>query len=316
MSLWFICLLLYFKLANKYKIVDKPNERSSHQEITIRGGGIIFPISILLGISYESMAEIITALSLFVIALLSFIDDIKNIDSRVRLIIQCIAVIGLLFSFYDFFPLQILLLLFICITGVINAYNFMDGINGITVLYSLVTLISLYYIHYFDTVFMSDELFISLFCALLVFGFFNIRKKARCFSGDVGSVTLAFGFCYLILKLSISTGFVWWILFLGVYGIDTLFTIICRVLRKEPLMQAHRSHFYQYLVNEAGWGHIQVSLLYALAQLLLNLIVIYSYQNHTFLPSLLTLIGFLVIYSIFRLRFEGSKRLFNSYNPF
>ena len=312
---WLICEFFYFKLAQRYSIVDKPNTRSSHQHITIRGGGIIFPIAVLIGLPWGSFTDIILGISLLLIALLSFADDIRNIDSKLRLLIQSAAVAGMLLSVYESFSWGWLFILFVLVTGIINAYNFMDGINGITVLYSLVTLTSIYVINRYVGSAIPELLFLSLFTSLLVFAFFNLRKKAKCFSGDVGAVTLAFIFCYLILTLSVATGFGWWILFLGVYGIDAVFTIVCRIFRKESLLEAHRSHFYQYLANEAGWSHIKVSLLFAFAQLILNLTIMYAYFKQSEWIAAVTLFGLLAIYSIFRFRLEGKKRLFVSYNP-
>lgn len=313
--IWFGIEWFYFGIAKRFSIVDKPNARSSHDIVTIRGGGIIFPLAILVGLLYEQPIQWILITSLLLIAILSFIDDTSDVDSKIRLVLQSVAVGSILYLVAPQFSLLLLLFLFILITGVINAYNFMDGINGITVLYSLVTLGSMYWVQQSIPAFLSDYLFIALLTALLVFGFFNVRKKAACFSGDVGSVSLAFIFCFLLLRMSIVTDFGWWILFLSVYGVDTVFTIVCRIFRKEPLMQAHRSHFYQYLANEAGWTHIQVSILFAIVQLVLNIFVVYSYTTGQIWVSLAALFAFLIIYTIFRLRLEGHKRLFVTYNP-
>lgn len=314
-ALWLGVEWVYFRIAHQFSIVDKPNARSSHHIVTIRGGGVIFPMAILVGVLFEQPVLWLFLLSMLLIAILSFIDDIKHVDSKIRLILQSLAVAGMLYLFTPQFSIPLLLCLFIMITGVINAYNFMDGINGITVLYSLVTLGSLYWVQQDVSLFLSETLFIALSSSLLVFGFLNLRKKALCFSGDVGSVSLAFVFCFLLLKLSVVTNFGWWILFFGIYGIDTVVTIICRIFRKESLLQAHRSHFYQYLANEAGWTHIQVSFLYAIAQLVLNIFVIFSYVSGKVWPSLAALFGFLTIYIIFRLQLEGRKRLLIAYNP-
>lgn len=308
--------ILYFKISKRYNITDKPNERSSHKVNTIRGGGIIFPISVLLVICCSSDLENrIFSIGIFIIATLSFADDIRNINSKIKLLVQSICVIGLLSTFRNNFNLIDLVSIFILITGIINAYNFMDGINGMTAFYSIVTTGSLFFVNFFFSKMGSDTLFISLFASLLVFSFFNVRKRAKCFAGDVGSVSLAFIISYLILKLSIQTGFLFWILFLGIYGIDTVFTIICRIFRKEPLLNAHRSHLYQFLANEAGWSHLQVSSLFTISQLVFNTILIYSYYNQARWMALATLFVFLTIYTIFRLRLEGRKRLFVSYNP-
>lgn len=313
--MWVSIEWMYFRIARRYAIVDKPNARSSHDVVTIRGGGVVFPIAIVGGVLYEQPVQWIFILSLLLIAILSFVDDIGHVDSRLRLFLQSIAVGSMLYLFSSQLSILILLLLFIIITGVINAYNFMDGINGITVLYSLVTLGSIYWVKRKIPGFQSEYLFATLLTSLIVFGFFNLRKKALCFSGDVGSVSLAFIFCFLILKMVVITGFGWWIVFLGIYGIDTVFTIVCRIFRKEPIFQAHRSHFYQYLANEAGLTHIQVSVLYSVAQLILNALTVYSYASGKIWLTLTSLFVFLIIYIIFRLRFEGSKRLFVSYNP-
>lgn len=307
--------LCYIRIASTYNIIDKPNSRSSHDRVTIRGGGIIFPLAILVGILYEQPIPWLLVGALFLISVLSFIDDIGHVDSKIRLLLQSIAVGSILYLVAPHFSLFVLFFLFILITGVINAYNFMDGINGITVLYSLLTLGSIYWVQQSIPEFLSGHLFIALLTALLVFGFFNVRKKAACFSGDVGSVSLAFIFCFLLLKMAIVSDFGWWILFLSVYGLDTVFTIVCRIFRKESLLQAHRSHFYQYLANEGGWTHIQVSVLFAFVQLILNISVVYSYTTSQIWVSLTALLAFVIIYTIFRFRLEGHKRLFVTYNP-
>lgn len=312
-----LCIILefyYIHTAKKNGIVDKPNLRSSHQLVTIRGGGIIFPVATLISIFINNDRDIIFTISLILIAVLSFLDDIKSIDSRIRLIVQGIAVLGLVLPFTGIYWYY-LIILFIIIIGIINAYNFMDGINGITVLYSLVAIGTFFYVDKCIVDFYQDYFLLPLLSSLVVFAFFNFRKKAICFAGDVGSVSIAFIICYLLLKLSANTEFVYWIFLLGIYGLDTVFTIICRICRHEPLTQAHRSHFYQYLANEAGWGHLKVSILYGFIQVVLNLILINSYINREPILVIFTFVVILVLYSIFRLRLEGFKRLFVSYNP-
>lgn len=317
-----ICLLLvsfftlerlYFFIARRFHIVDRPNARSSHEYLTIRGGGIIFPIAGIIMLNYANLQEIIFGISLLLISCLSFVDDIKNISSGMRLVIQSIAVLGLVCSFISELNWIWLPVLFILTIGIINAYNFMDGINGITVLYSIVAMLSLYWIHHNVHILQSDLFFLSVTAALLVFAFFNVRKKAYCFAGDVGSVAIAFIICNLLLQLILFTKWPYWILLLGIYGLDTVFTICCRILRKEPLVEAHRSHFYQYLANEAKWSHLQVCSLYAGAQLLFNIVIIYAYLNHRIAPIIFSLVGILIIYTIFRFWLEGRYRLFTAY---
>lgn len=312
--LYAIFELVYFRVADKYNIIDKPNHRSSHQAVTIRGGGIIFPISFLLPLVVSVYKGwIFISFGLFAISLISFLDDIITLNNKVRLLIQSFSVALLLHEVTNFSHILLLLSLFIVITGIINAYNFMDGINGITALYSIVTIGTLFWLSHSFVTIIPDIFFISLLASLLVFSFFNIRKKAKCFAGDVGSVSMAFIICFLLLSLSAKTGSFVWILFLGVYGIDTVFTIICRLSRKEPIFKAHRSHFYQFLANEQKLNPLVISFGYALAQLILNMVVITAYQTDNLLIAIAGLFGFLTIYTIFRLRFEGRYRLFTAY---
>ena len=189
----------------------------------------------------------------------------------------------------------------------------MDGINGITAFYSIVTIGTLLWMNSFMIQFLPPFIFISLLAALSVFSFFNVRRKARCFAGDVGSVSMAFIICFWLLTLSIKTKNMLWILFLGVYGIDTVFTLCCRLMRREPLFKAHRSHFYQFLTNEGGWKHVSTSCLYASIQFFLNVLVIISYQKNISFLAIAGLFAILIIYIIFRLRLESKYRLFTSY---
>lgn len=318
----FVCFLLifalielfYFRLADTYNIIDKPNHRSSHSSVTIRGGGIIFPISFLipLVVSFYHEWQLIS-LALAAIGLISFLDDAITLNNKIRFLIQSLSVAILLVEVAFSANFILLISLFIIITGIINAYNFMDGINGITALYSIVTVGSIFWINQFVITIIPDIFFISLLASLLVFSFFNIRQKAKCFAGDVGSVSMAFIICFLFISLSVKTGSFIWILLLGIYGIDTVFTIICRLARKETIFKAHRSHFYQFLVNEHGLNPLVVASLYAFAQLLLNIGVIFAYKTEMPLIAVATLFVFLLIYTIFRLRFEGRYRLFTAY---
>tara|TARA_B110000902_G_scaffold8876_1_gene10891 strand:- start:409 stop:1335 length:927 start_codon:yes stop_codon:yes gene_type:complete len=267
-------MLGYFKLANKFNIIDKPNERSSHTKVTIRGGGVLFPISIVLW-SIVSGVFNLFIIGLVLISVVSFIDDCKPLSNKIRISIHFLS-IGLLLYQLGFSEFSYLSWAFglLFIGGWINAYNFMDGINGITVLYSFSVLSVCYYLnlqYYF-----VPPLFINYtLMGLLVFGFYNVRKKAKTFAGDVGSVSMAFILAFILVSLLLKSANWQYILLVSVYGIDTLVTIVERLRKKENIFKAHRSHLYQYLANEAKWSHVRVSVLYAVLQLILNVILIY-----------------------------------------
>jgi UDP-N-acetylmuramyl pentapeptide phosphotransferase/UDP-N-acetylglucosamine-1-phosphate transferase len=271
-----LLILFYFRLAVQFKIIDRPNQRSSHSRITIRGGGIIFPIALLLQALFSRFEYPLFTSGLLLISTVSFYDDLRPLSNKIRLLIHLIAVSSL-FMQTDLltYPVWIVILVYILVIGTINAYNFMDGINGITGAYSLITILSLYLINK-DNSFVQSEWLIITALSLLVFNFFNFRKKAKCFAGDVGSVSMAFIIIFFLLQLILKTGDLKYIGFLLVYGIDSISTILFRLIRKENIFEAHRTHFYQYLTNVKSLPHLMVSALYMIAQLIVNLLIFYS----------------------------------------
>ncbi len=274
--------LIYFKIADKCNIIDKPNERSSHTRIVLRGGGIIFVIglwiwSAFFGFQYPWLLAAVT-----LAAGVSFVDDIHSLPDSVRLVAQFLAM-GMMFWQLDMIHPSlwwaVLLALVVCV-GATNIYNFMDGINGITAGYSLAVLVPLLLMNRSDS-FTSESLIIVTILAVLVFSFFNFRpkNKAKCFAGDVGSVGIAFILLFLIGCLIMKTGDITWLLFLVVYGIDGCCTILHRIMLHEHLGEAHRKHAYQLMANELGMSHVVVSLLYMALQLAISLVMIYLIPN-------------------------------------
>ncbi|MFV8378248.1 MraY family glycosyltransferase [Flavobacterium sp. LB3R33] len=268
--------LFYFKIADKYNIIDKPNSRSSHSSITLRGGGIIFPIAISIACLLGYISWPVT-LGVVLVAVVSFIDDIKPLPQLPRFVSHVLAV-GLVFYelhlFYE--PLWLLPIVFVLLIGWVNAFNFMDGINGITVLYALTAIVSFSFLPINEA---SLPLLITMGLSCLAFGIFNVRKKAKTFAGDVGSISMALFLGYFMIKTIIDSGQLGYILFFSVYGIDAIITIISRLLRKENIFQPHRCHLYQYLANEVGYSHILVAFIYAGFQLVINALVVYMDFN-------------------------------------
>ena len=270
--LLFVAELFYFKIANKFNIIDKPNERSSHAKVTLRGGGIIFYFGALAYFLSNHWEYPWFMLALTLITFISFVDDVRSTSQGLRLVFHFTAM-ALMFYQWGLFSLSwwwIIIALIIC-TGIINAYNFMDGINGITGGYSLVILGALAYINSEITTFVEPVLINTVLCSVLVFCFFNFRKKAKCFAGDVGSVSIAFILLFLIGKLIIKTEDFSWIILLSVYGVDSVLTIIHRLMLHENIGLPHRKHMYQLMANELKIPHVGVSLIYMGAQALVIL---------------------------------------------
>jgi len=301
--------ILYFKIADKFNIIDRPNHRSSHNGLIIRGGGIIFTISLLLYPLYFGMLYNSFLLGLVFIAFISFLDDIKPVSSTIRIVFHLVAV-ALLFYQLGLYSLPYYWTVFalIFVIGSINAINFMDGINGLTGGYALVTLCSLLYVNYEVTLFTNSNFLITSIISVLVFNFFNFRNNARCFAGDVGSIGMAFIILFFILQLIIKTENFNFLFFLLLYGLDTATTIVFRLLRKENIFEAHRSHLYQYLVNEKKMSHLLVSSIYICVQLIINLIIILFFSNSLFI-LVSSLIFSTMIFVIVRFSIEGPSKL-------
>ncbi|WP_286727474.1 MULTISPECIES: MraY family glycosyltransferase [Sphingobacterium] len=266
--------LLYFKVANHFNIIDKPNERSSHTAITLRGGGVIFYFAALIYFFLSDFQYPYFFLGLTLMTVVSFLDDIYTLSNKIRLLIHFSSVLLMTYQLQLFsMPWYYLLITFVVVVGVINAYNFMDGINGITASYSLAVGILLLLVN-FKLNFIAQDLLIYILLGVLVFAFFNFRQKAKCFAGDVGSVSIAFILLFALGALIIHSGNLIYILFLVVYGIDAVWTIIRRVYLRENIFEAHRSHLYQYLGNEAGVNKLWISFSYGLLQIVVGLMVI------------------------------------------
>ena len=306
--LLFLAELFYFRIADKCNIIDKPNERSSHTRITLRGGGIIFYFGVLVYFLTNHFEYPWFMLALTLITLISFIDDIRSTSQALRLVFHFSAM-GLMFYQWGLFALPwwtILVALIIC-TGIINAYNFMDGINGITSGYSLIILVALAYINREIVSFVEQELIVTVLCSVLVFNFFNFRKHAKCFAGDVGSVSIAFIVLFLIGKLIIKTEDFSWIVLLVVYGVDSVLTIIHRLMLHENIGLSHRKHLYQIMANELKVPHVVVSSVYMIVQALVIAGYFYfqEYSYWYLLGSILILSGTYILFmrKYFRLHF-------------
>ncbi|WP_455665175.1 UDP-GlcNAc--UDP-phosphate GlcNAc-1-phosphate transferase [Phocaeicola sp.] len=259
--------LVYFRVADKFNIIDKPNERSSHTGIILRGGGIIFYFGALV-FSLFCCEYLWFTLGLTLISFISMVDDIRSVSQRIRLIFHFSAMALMFYQWGLFaFPWWAVIAVLIVCTGIINAYNFMDGINGITGGYSLVLLGVFCYVNEYIISFVDSRMIGTMIIAVLIFCFFNFRKRAKCFAGDVGSVSIAFIILFLLGKLILATGDFSWLILLAVYGADTILTIVHRIMLHENIGLPHRKHLYQLMANELGISHIGVAALYMVVQL-------------------------------------------------
>ena len=337
-----IAELIYFRIADKCDIIDRPNERSSHSTIVLSGGGVIFAISMIvwflwqiivesLGLRVESQFRVEEylplVLGLVLIAGVSFWDDVRSLPESGRLVAQFVAMGLMLWSVFGFqdswFMVQdwywqmaiIIVALVVCV-GATNIINFMDGINGITAGYALAVLVPLALVNGLGfrvngsglmvqgSGFIEPSYLMVVIIGVLVFSWFNFRPKgkAKCFAGDVGSVGMAYILLFAIGRLIVKTGDVTWLIFLLVYGVDGVLTILHRIMLHENLGEAHRKHAYQLMANELKMGHVTVTLIYMGLQLAISLGFIYLCPN-TVVAHWIYMIGAIVLLAIAYLLF-------------
>ncbi len=304
----FVLEVLYLKIAIAKGIIDNPNHRSAHITPTIRGGGIIYVPALLLFLFFysdNSLNYLPLIISVFIVAIISFIDDINPLSTKIRITMHCIAFTIIFYQFGFFNAFSILSGVFLILTyafslGYLNIYNFMDGINGITFLNALATFGGLWGINKYVVEFENSNLLMVYILATLVFGFFNFRLKPKCFLGDVGSIAIGFSIIYFVIKLFVVTQNYVTFLLLGVYLLDGGWTIVERILRKENVFKAHRRHLYQQFANELKIPHLKISTGYFVVQLLCNGFVYYMLLNNNDLIlialSLFVVLSFVYLY--------------------
>lgn len=328
--------LIYFRIADKCNIIDKPNERSSHSTIVLRGGGIIFSLSmiawaVLMVVQGQDFTHYIPFLvGLLMVAGISFVDDIHSLPDSLRMLVQIASILLMFWSIglfsveslglsvdnqlwsYVLMGLIVIVALFFCV-GATNIINFMDGINGITSGYALAMLLPLLIVDSLEfrvesAGFIEPSYLIVAIIGVLVFSIFNFRPKgkAKCFAGDVGSIGIAFIILFALGRLMLATGDVTYIVFFLLYGIDGSLTIFHRIMLHENLGQAHRKHAFQLMSNELKIGHVKVSLIYMVLQLIVSLGFIYLCPN-TIVAHWIYLVAtglfFVVAYVLFMMKY-------------
>lgn len=325
-----IAELIYFRIADKSNIIDKPNERSSHSSIVLRGGGIIFAISMIVWMIWQMVqVEWVTVqgylpfmIGLIMICTVSFWDDVHSLPDSLRMVVQILSILLMFWSvglYTAISPWWLMVLvamvaLFFCV-GATNFINFMDGINGITAAYAMAMLIPIALLNEMPdqvghdvTPFIEPSYLIVTITGVLVFSIFNFRPKgkAKCFAGDVGSIGIAFIILFALGRLMLATKDVTYIVFFLVYGIDGTLTIIHRIMLHENLGQAHRKHAYQLMANELGMSHVVVSLLYMAIQLMVSLGFIYLCPNTILAHWIYLIVAGLVLaiaYVLFKMKY-------------
>ena len=297
-GLFFLLLeLAYLKLAVKLKIFDVPHHQSSHTGVIVRGGGIIFYVAFMLWSVSNGFLWYGGLLGLTIIAAVSFVDDIRIVSPKIRLVCQFVAIVLLFYhsGLVRTAPYVVILLTIACV-GMVNIYNFMDGINGMTGGYSLIVVLAMLYVDLYKVQFCDPTLLVYVMLALLVFCLFNFRRHAKCFAGDVGSLSIGFILVYLVLRLALRGQSMAWMAMLLVYAVDGGLTILHRILLRENLMTPHKKHAYQIMANELKMPHVLVSGIYMALQAVCCVFFIVWPNYYTFFIEMFVL---MTIYLVF-----------------
>lgn len=285
---------LYLRYAQQKALLDTPNARSSHEVPTVRGGGLLFAPTFIALLLFYAPGYYLSALALALAALISFLDDLYTLPVRYRLPAHFLSVALLIYDTQSTWPIWAGLLALILITGWLNTFNFMDGINGISAVYAAVLLGSFFLVPLYHHAARHAVFPIlpGMLAAILAFSWFNFRKKALCFAGDIGSVSLALILAWTLLMHWYSPQSLYLLAFPALYAVDSVMTILVRLRRGENIFEAHRTHLYQLLANERGWDHRIIALLYGGLQLSLNItavVLLSELPFHLQLPAVISL---------------------------
>ncbi|MGI0482640.1 MraY family glycosyltransferase [Geminocystis sp. CENA526] len=281
-----LSLLLVFLIKQNFskQLLDIPNERSSHVKPTPRGGGLGFVITFVIGViilyllpSSSIQSDIFLPLILLPLTIVGFLDDRFNLPSLWRYGVQFAVAIFAVIHYNLFpFPFDNLGLMGVIIasvltvigfTALINFYNFMDGLDGIVAGVCVVQFS-------FLAIYLQQYQWLILIGALLGFLYWN-WSPAKIFMGDVGSTFLGGSIAIALLQNPESLSLSWSAIFITLpLAGDAIYTIFCRLSRKENVFQAHRTHIYQRL-QRSGWSHQKVALTYILITLIMALAIFY-----------------------------------------
>lgn len=291
--------LVYFHIAKSKNIMDRPNERSSHTEPTLLGGGILFPIAVVLyfvlrqtdladcaplscapvGINTSSFEYFFVPflIAAVVLAVVSYVDDVRGgISPLFRLAVQVFAVAAVVLPFLmsGLCPVWLFVVLLAFGIVMLNSFNFLDGINGMLSLYSVVVVLSFVALLLCCGTPIDSSFLIVLLLSLLIFLFFNFRRHAVFFSGDVGSITLGLTFFFLLVFSFLTShdgvNAFSTVVFVAVFLVDAVMTVLKRLVAGKNILQPHREHLYEILTNDLHLPHLRIAGVYAALQAVIS----------------------------------------------
>jgi Fuc2NAc and GlcNAc transferase len=280
----FVLTFFVRRYALAKDIMDCPNARSSHDVPTPRGGGVALVVVSLIALVTVGASETslwFMALGCGIVAYTGFIDDRQDVSPKTRLLTHFLGATIVVAAAGGIPPLTFLgftldlgaigfLLAIVAVVWILNLYNFMDGINGIASMEAITTMLPMFFLLGAFAGFELPLGQIHLLIAASVLGFLLWNfPSARIFMGDAGSGFLGIVIASLML-LSAQIGEEWlwgWLIMLGAFVVDATFTLLRRVLAKNQVFDAHRTHGYQW-ASRIHKSHTKVTVAFGLINLL------------------------------------------------
>lgn len=270
----------------RHYALARPNARSSHKHPTPQGGGIAILIAIIVVSGIVLAAAPVTYVwhviwviaAALLLGIVGAVDDVRVLAAPPRLMLQGVAVIVLMVALPSdlrlahFVPLWLERgLIFFCVLWFVNLVNFMDGIDWMTVAEVTPVTAALAAFGMLGALPNEATLVALALCgAVIGFAPFN-RPIARLFLGDVGSLPIGFVVAWLLVLLA-GRGHLAAALLLPLYYLaDATITLLIRLKKGEPIMQAHRTHFYQRALDHGFTVYQVVGYVFALNLLLIAL---------------------------------------------
>ncbi len=299
------------------------NHRSSHTKPVITGAGFIFPLSYL---AYAVYLVCNTGMAfpwyffigLTLLSVVSFIDDLEDVWFLWRLLVQIIAnalmmwqvqvEVQALYMVHSATFWMAVIMMWGFSIGLLNMYNFMDGLNGMLGFLLLSSLIPMWLINNYVVHFVDNQLIYFTLIPTFIFVFYNARKQAKCFSGDVGAIAAGFVMVYMLLKLMINShSFIYLALYTMIF-IEAGLTILQRLFAGENIFQPHRIHLFQLLCNEGKRNHVLVSSFYGGIQLIIGMsLFLMNYYKMPILYQHLIIWPIVVSLALFYLLYKRKK---------
>lgn len=303
-GLFFLSVVLTYAIklyATHKAVLDIPNERSSHSRPTPRGGGLAIVVVFYIGLLYlkESIDSPLfyALLCAIPIALISLLDDIFTLSSKIRFFIQSASAVIALYFLGGISSIDLILfevqgwwlnvIAFLAIVWLTNLYNFLDGIDGYAGSEAVMVGLGLF-------LFFHNPLGLVIVAASLGFLLFNWHE-ASIFMGDIGSATLGFIFAVFVFSDTSHGSIYIWLILLSLFWFDATLTLIRRYRNGEPITKAHKKHAYQRL-TQSGWSHDKV-VWFALAFNLIFFVLLYFVEN----VLIVFLLNIIVLYTIVKL---------------